>query len=181
MWVNDSDIHAISTQEVHVPNLSNTFLLQWTHSNEKSNLKIKVTYKLFAMTIEQWIIKWWSCCLIWHFFLNLFQFSTQVIEFTQFHLFDFQKTKLFVSQENQLVPEQKILKDKSISLVSNSGNLDIPLSDLNDLFFEVIQPKDVSYAFKIRLAREFGSSFVSSWIRFSPRRKFIWLFCFYYS
>jgi hypothetical protein len=70
-------------------------------------------------------------------------------------------TQFFILKETESATERTILKDKSISLVSKNGNLDIPLSDLNDLFFEVIQPKDVGYAFKIRLAREFGSSFVS--------------------
>ena len=54
----------------------------------------------------------------------------------------------------------KYSHDKSKSVVSKNGIIDSPLSDLDDLFFEVIYPEDARFTYRTRLAKGFGSSFV---------------------
>ena len=51
-------------------------------------------------------------------------------------------------------------KDGIRTYVSQNGNIDQPLSDLDDLFFEIESPEDIRYTYRIRIAKSFGSSFV---------------------
>ena len=44
--------------------------------------------------------------------------------------------------------------------MSKAGHIESPLSDLDDLFFEVIYPEDARFTYRTRMAKEFGSSFV---------------------
>lgn len=50
-------------------------------------------------------------------------------------------------------------KDGIRTYVSQNGNIDQPLSDLDDLFFEIESPEDIRYTYRIRIAKSFGSSF----------------------
>ncbi|RNA39902.1 PRADC1 isoform X1 [Brachionus plicatilis] len=56
-------------------------------------------------------------------------------------------------------PFPKTNKDGSISIVTQEGKLDTSELDFEELFFEVIHPKEISYTFRIKLAKGFGSSF----------------------
>jgi len=50
-------------------------------------------------------------------------------------------------------------KDGIRTYVSQNGNIDHPLSDLDDMFFEIESPDDIRYTYRIRIAKNFGSSF----------------------
>lgn len=60
-----------------------------------------------------------------------------------------------------VVVYRSISKDGTRSFVSQYGNIEQTLSDLDDLFFEVESPEDIKYSYRVRIAKSFGSSFVS--------------------
>jgi hypothetical protein len=43
--------------------------------------------------------------------------------------------------------------------VTKNGPVDDVLSGLDDLFFEIVQPQDIQYTYRVRMAKDFGSYF----------------------
>ena len=50
--------------------------------------------------------------------------------------------------------------EKAKHLVSKQGTIQETLSDIQDLFFEILKPDELRFTFRVRLAKTFGSSFV---------------------
>lgn len=67
------------------------------------------------------------------------------------------------SQQPSVVVYRSInSKDGTRSFVSQNGPLiDTSLSELEDLYFEIESPEDIKYTYRVRIAKNFGSSFTN--------------------
>ncbi|CAF0786519.1 unnamed protein product [Brachionus calyciflorus] len=64
-----------------------------------------------------------------------------------------------LSEQYLHVPLKQANKDGSISVVTKTGKFESSIYDFDDLYFEVIKPQEISYTFRIKLAKSFGSEF----------------------
>ena len=69
-------------------------------------------------------------------------------------------TSPVIGNVNDIVIQESHSKNNFKSVVSKSGNVDTTLSDLDDVFFEIVYPEELKFTYRSRMAREFGSYFV---------------------
>ncbi len=68
---------------------------------------------------------------------------------------------LVCSQQQNIVVYKSDLEDYSKSVVIENKVGEIISLELDDLFFEIESPKDISFTYRVRNGRSIGSEFVS--------------------
>lgn len=95
--------------------------------------------------------------------MNPLNYSTNLVIFFRQKSFFYNYIILIfilkLSNQHLTVELNKNSGEKIKHGVSKSGPIDHVISDFDELFFEILQPRDIQYTFRVRMAKDFGSYF----------------------